>query len=62
MSFDAWVVGFGASRVIVDLGLIGSPMAYGLLGIVVAIDTSLLYRFFKQRRSGRDVYAEACSV
>lgn len=62
MSFDAWVVGFGSSRIMADLALLGSPMAYGVLGIVVAIDSSLLYRFFKQRRSGRDVYAEACSV
>ncbi len=62
MSFDAWVVGFGASRVIADLGLIGSPMAYGVLGIVVAIDTSLLYSFFMQRRSERNVSAEAWSV
>ncbi len=62
MSFDAWVVGFGSSKVIADLALVESPMAYGVLAIVVAIDTSLLYSFFMQRRSGRDVSAEAWSV
>lgn len=62
MSFDAWVVGFGASRVLADLALIESPMAYGVLAIVVAIDSSLLYRFFMQRRSEKDVSAEVWSV
>jgi len=62
MSFDAWVVGFGSSKVIADLALVESPMAYGVWAIVVAIDTSLLYRFFMQRRSGRGVSAEAWSV
>lgn len=57
MSFDAWVVGFGASRVLADLGLVESPMAYGVLAIVAAIDTRLLYRFFRERRSGREVAA-----
>ncbi len=62
MSFDAWVVGFGASRVIADLGLIEGPIAYSVLGLVVAIDTSLLYRFFMQRRLGGEASAEAWSV
>src|SRR3979490_3186508 len=31
MSFDAWVVGFGFSRVLIDLNLVDSPWAYGIL-------------------------------
>ncbi len=58
MSFDAWVVGFGSSRVLADLALVESPLAYAVLAIVVVIDTSLLYRFFMRRRSGRNVSAE----
>jgi uncharacterized protein len=46
MSFDAWVVGFGFSRVLIDLNLIGSPWAYSVLAVTVLIDTYLLYVFF----------------
>ncbi len=52
MSFDAWVVGFGASRIVADLGLSASPRAYGVLALAVAIDTVLLYRFFARQRAG----------
>jgi uncharacterized membrane protein YfcA len=51
MSFDAWVVGFGLSRITVDLGLIGHPSAYGIWLAVVLIDTVLLLAFFGQRRA-----------
>ncbi len=50
MSFDAWIVGFGLSRVLADLGLIASPAVYGVLGVVVLVDAYLLYAFFEQRR------------
>jgi len=46
MSFDAWVVGFGLSRVLIDLDLVASPTAYLLWLFVIAIDTYLLYQFF----------------
>jgi uncharacterized protein len=46
MSFDAWVVGFGLSRVLIDLNLIESPWAYGAMGITILIDSYLLYIFF----------------
>jgi hypothetical protein len=62
MSFDAWVVGFGSSRVIADLALVESPMAYGVLGIVMAIDTCLLYRFFSRRASAQDAAAKECGL
>lgn len=50
MSFDALVVGFGMSRVLVELKLAPSPHAYSVLAVVVAIDAYLLYRFFQKRR------------
>ena len=51
MSFDAWVVGFGLSRITIDLGLIESPSAYSIWLAVVLIDTFLLLAFFAQRRA-----------
>ena len=53
MSFDAWIVGFGLSRMLVDLGLVASPIAYGFWGAVLLVDACLLYAFFDRRRVGR---------
>jgi len=46
MSFDAWIVGFGLSKLIHDLGLVGGARAYLLLAAVIVVDAWLLYRFF----------------
>ena len=46
MSFDAWIVGFGASTVLHDTKLIAGPNAYLFLVAVILIDAVLLYRFF----------------
>ena len=46
MSFDAWVVAFGLSRLLNDLKLIESNASYLVLVVVGAIDIWLLYRFF----------------
>ncbi len=46
MSFDAWIVGFGLSRVLIDVRLLDSPWAYGVLAFAVIADSILLYRFF----------------
>jgi uncharacterized protein len=46
MSFDAWVVGFGLSRVLIDLKLMESPWAYSAMAINILIDSYLLYIFF----------------
>ena len=46
MSFDAWVVGFGLSRVLIELNLVESPWAYSVLAVTILIDTYLLYVFF----------------
>jgi uncharacterized membrane protein YfcA len=50
MSFDAWVVGFGLSRVLIDLDLMESPWAYGAMVVVILLDTYLLYIFFTVQR------------
>jgi uncharacterized protein len=39
MSFDAWVVGFGLSRVLIDLNLMESPWAYSVMAVTILIDT-----------------------
>jgi uncharacterized membrane protein YfcA len=50
MSFDAWVVGFGLSRVLIDLRWVESPWAYSVMAVAVVVDTWLLYVFFTSQR------------
>jgi uncharacterized membrane protein YfcA len=50
MSFDAWVVGFGLSRVLIELELMASPWAYSVMAATILIDLYLLYVFFTVRR------------
>ena len=52
MSFDAWVVGFGLSRVLIELNLIESPWAYSVMAITILVDAYLLYIFFTVRKAG----------
>lgn len=54
MSFDAWVVGFGLSRVLIELHLMESPSAYGVMAAAALIDACLLYVFFARRAAPRD--------
>jgi mannitol-specific phosphotransferase system IIBC component len=51
MSFDAWVVGFGLSRVLIELNLMESPWAYSVMAVTILIDVYLLYIFFTVPRS-----------
>jgi uncharacterized membrane protein YfcA len=51
MSFDAWVVGFGFSRVLIELNLAESPWAYSVMTVTILIDVYLLYIFFTVPRS-----------
>jgi uncharacterized protein len=51
MSFDAWVVGFGLSRVLIDLNLMASPWAYSVMAATMMIDCYLLYIFFTVQRA-----------
>ena len=49
MSFDAWVVAFGLSKLIRDLGLCEGAGAYlRARSRVIVVDAWLLYRFFCQ--------------
>jgi uncharacterized protein len=50
MSFDAWVVGFGLSRVLIELNLMASPWAYSVMAATILVDAYLLYIFFTSRR------------
>ena len=52
MSFDAWVVGFGLSRVLIELKVMDAPWAYTVMAAAALVDVYLLYVFFKRRRSG----------
>jgi uncharacterized protein len=51
MSFDAWVVGFGLSRVLIELKLLEAPWAYSVMAITIMIDSYLLYMFFTSQRA-----------
>ncbi len=63
MSFDAWIVGFGLSRVIEGLHVVAAPGAYLVLATAAAIDLVLLYRFFRQRSTrGRHAVARERSL
>jgi len=53
MSFDAWVVGFGLSRTLIELGLLGDPAGYLVLATAIAIDSVLLVQFFSKQRRGQ---------
>jgi uncharacterized membrane protein YfcA len=50
MSFDAWIVGFGLSRTIIELKLMSASSAYSLWGIVILFDFYLLYQYFVMGR------------
>lgn len=49
MAFDALVVGFGLSRVLVELKLASTFTTYSILSIVVLLNAFLLFRFFRER-------------
>jgi uncharacterized protein len=51
MSFDAWVVAFGTSQALINLGVLPNPSAYIVLAVVAAIDLYLLTIFFGSRNS-----------
>ncbi len=60
MSFDAWIVGFGLSRVLIELDLVQSAWAYSAMATTILIDLCLLYSFltthsptWSERRSRR---------
>jgi uncharacterized membrane protein YfcA len=50
MSFDVWIVGFGLSRVLIELNLMESPAAYSVMAVAALWDFYLLYIFFTRQR------------
>lgn len=46
MSFDAWIVAFGLSRLMGEMRFITGPAAYLIMVAVGVLDAWLLYRFF----------------
>jgi uncharacterized protein len=62
MSFDAWIVGFGLSTLVREMGLVDGPPAFIILAAVGATDMWLLYRFFSIPRPHESlVTEESCS-
>jgi uncharacterized protein len=67
MSFDAWIVGFGLARSIIDLKLMANTWAYSVWGAIILFDLILLYQYFAggairdrhERRVGYSVEAAA---
>jgi hypothetical protein len=53
MSFDAWVVGFGLARTLIDLKLLRAHAAYGVWTAVILFDLYLLYTYFGRRLTRR---------
>jgi uncharacterized membrane protein YfcA len=49
MAFDGLVVGFGLSKVLVELNLTSIMTTYSILSIVVLLNAYFLYRFFQER-------------
>jgi uncharacterized membrane protein YfcA len=62
MSFDAWIVGFGLSRVLIELNLMQSPWAYSIMVATVLIDIYLLYIFFTKKAASMRSQAVLASV
>ena len=50
MSFDAWIVSYGLSRVLIDTKMLVAELGYSVFAATIAIDAALLYRFFENHR------------
>src|SRR6266581_4617319 len=59
MSFDVWIVGFGLSRVLIDLKLTHGALAYGPMAVAIVLDAWLLYVFFTRRGATKSTLARA---
>ena len=55
MAFDGMVVGFGLSRVLVELNLATPITTYCILSIVAFVNGYLLFRFFRDRGDPRPI-------
>jgi hypothetical protein len=54
MSFDVWIVGFGLSKVLIELKLAQGAAAYSVLLAAILLDALLLYVFFSNVHLRRD--------
>ncbi len=54
MSFDVWIVGFGLSRVLIELNLARGAAAYSVMFAAILLDALLLYVFFSNVHLRRD--------
>jgi uncharacterized protein len=59
MSFDAWVVAFGLSKLLNELKIVQGSAAYLVMVVVGALDIWLLYRFFSMPHGEIDEAAPA---
>jgi uncharacterized protein len=59
MSFDVWVVGFGLSRVLIELKVAQPPLAYAAMAAAVLLDLYLLYVFFRNKQKEKPAFAAA---
>jgi uncharacterized membrane protein YfcA len=57
MSFDVWVVGFGLSRVLIDLKVMQGSLAYSVMVAAVLLDLYLLLNYFKCISTTRSISA-----
>ena len=55
MSFDAWIVGFGLSRSLIEVGILADPVGYLALALAGTIDLLLLYQFFTRPARPRHI-------
>ncbi|MDP1770245.1 MAG: sulfite exporter TauE/SafE family protein [Nitrospirota bacterium] len=49
MAFDALIVAFGMSRVLIELNLAAAVTTYSILSIVMILNAYLLFRYFRDR-------------
>jgi hypothetical protein len=62
MSFDAWVVGFGISALLRQLGLVPGRTAFAVLLAVILVDAWLLYRFFSGQGAKSNSSTEEAAI
>jgi uncharacterized membrane protein YfcA len=62
MSFDAWVVAFGLSRLLRDVHLVDGNAAFLVLAGVVVLDAWMLYRFFAVHAEAEQEAAAAAGL
>ncbi len=51
MSFDVWIVGFGLSKVLIEVKLAQGSAAYSVMLAAILLDAYLLYVFFRGRKA-----------